>query len=65
MGLSGHFTTSIMPEPEATPPRAPNHFEPTTPERVRQVELNRLRGILVSMVPRSLLDAYHSQGKTT
>jgi hypothetical protein len=41
-----------MPEPATTPPRpSPTHLEPTTPERVRQVELNRLRGIPVSRPP--------------
>ena len=41
-----------MAGPETTPPHAsPTRFEPTTPERVRQVELNRLRGTVVSFVP--------------
>ena len=59
-----------MPEPETSPPRAsPTRFEPTTPERVRQVELNRLRGTLVG--PSSVFHCltriaiFHSQGKAT
>jgi hypothetical protein len=40
----------VMPEPESNtramipPPHTSQHNEATTPERVRQVELNRLRG---------------------